>query len=74
VPAATQLASCPAGPAAPEQGFLAKHSASLLPFFPLLPTEPGAVIQSFSEVLEPTLQETCYPALLELYSELRSMG
>ena len=32
------------------------------------------MIQSFSEVLEPTLGETCYPSLLELYSELRSLG
>lgn len=40
----------------------------------LLVREPAAVIHSFSEVLEPTLTETCYPALLELYSELRSMG
>ncbi|KAI3431784.1 hypothetical protein D9Q98_010538 [Chlorella vulgaris] len=40
----------------------------------LLVREPSAVIHSFSEVLEATLQETCYPALLELYSELRSMG
>jgi hypothetical protein len=32
------------------------------------------VLHSFSEVLQPTLQESCYPALLELYSELRSMG
>eukprot|EP00887_Chlorella_sp_A99_P000443 scaffold17.g443.t1 len=36
--------------------------------------EPQAVIASFSEVLEPTLGETCYPALLELYSELRALG
>ena len=40
----------------------------------LLVREPGAVIQSFSEVLEPTLQETCYPALAEIYSELRAAG
>ncbi|KAL4521258.1 hypothetical protein Ndes2437A_g05190 [Nannochloris sp. 'desiccata'] len=40
----------------------------------LLVRSPEAVISSFSEVLEPTLQETCYVALLELYSELRSMG
>ncbi|KAL4439885.1 hypothetical protein ABPG75_002886 [Micractinium tetrahymenae] len=40
----------------------------------LLVREPAAVIHSFSEVLEPTLTETCYPALLELYSELRSLG
>ena len=40
----------------------------------LLIRSPEAVIASFSEVLEPTLQETCYVALLELYSELRSMG
>lgn len=33
-----------------------------------------AVIASFSEVLDPNLQETCYPALCELYSELRSLG
>ena len=32
------------------------------------------MLQSFSDVLEPTLQESCYPALLELYSELRSLG
>ena len=36
--------------------------------------EPASVLQSFSDVLEPTLQESCYPALLELYSELRSLG
>lgn len=43
---------------------------------PLLPArrEPAAVIQSFAEVLEPTLQETCYTSLLELYSELRALG
>jgi len=40
----------------------------------LLVRSPEAIISSFSEVLEPTLQETCYVALLELYSELRSMG
>lgn len=40
----------------------------------LLVREPSAVIQSFGEVLEPTLQETCYPALCEIYSELRSAG
>jgi hypothetical protein len=40
----------------------------------LLVREPLSVIQSFSEVLEPTLQETCYPALCELYSSLRSLG
>lgn len=40
----------------------------------LLVREPSAVIQSFSEVLEPTLTETCYPALCEIYSELRSAG
>ena len=40
----------------------------------LLVRERTAVIQSFAEVLEPTLQETCYPALLEIYSELRAAG
>lgn len=40
----------------------------------MLVREPSAVIQSFGEVLEPTLQETCYPALCEIYSELRSAG
>ena len=40
----------------------------------LLVREPSAVIQSFGEVLEPTLTETCYPALCEIYSELRSAG
>ncbi|PRW33103.1 branched chain amino acid aminotransferase [Chlorella sorokiniana] len=40
----------------------------------LLVREPAAVIGSFAEVLEPTLTETCYPALLELYSELRALG
>ena len=36
--------------------------------------EPLAVLQSFSEVLEPSLAESCYPALLELHSELRALG
>lgn len=40
----------------------------------LLVRHPEAVIQSFSQVLEPTLQETCYTALMEIYSELRSLG
>ncbi|GAB4823619.1 hypothetical protein N2152v2_010665 [Parachlorella kessleri] len=40
----------------------------------LLVREPLAVIRSFSEVCEPTLHETCYPALCELYSELRCLG
>jgi len=40
----------------------------------LLVRSPEAVIRSFSEVLEPTLHETCYTSLLELYSELRSLG
>ena len=40
----------------------------------LLVREPAAVIASFGEVLQPTLQETCYPALCEIYSELRSAG
>jgi protein-lysine N-methyltransferase EEF2KMT len=48
---------------------LLKHGKHIL-----LIRSPEAVISSFSEVLEPTLQETCYVALLELYSELRSMG
>ena len=40
----------------------------------LLVRHPAAVISSFAEVLEPTLGETCYPALLEIYSELRALG
>ena len=40
----------------------------------LLVRNPEAVIRSFSQVLEPTLQETCYTALMEIYSELRSLG
>lgn len=48
--------------------------SSLLPSLQDCRREPAAVIQSFSEVLEPTLTETCYPALLELYSELRALG
>ena len=32
---------------------------------------PDAVIGSFSRVLEPSLLETCYPALMELYSQIR---
>ena len=40
----------------------------------LLVRSPEEVIRSFSEVLsEATLQESCYTALLELYSELRSL-
>ncbi|PSC69247.1 aminotransferase class IV [Micractinium conductrix] len=59
---------------------MAKHRVGLGPELlrrarhVLLVREPAAVIQSFSEVLEPTLTETCYPALLELYSELRVLG
>lgn len=32
------------------------------------------MVRSFSQVLQPTLGETCYPSLLELYSELRCLG
>ncbi|KAK9809273.1 hypothetical protein WJX72_012545 [[Myrmecia] bisecta] len=40
----------------------------------LLVREPYKVVLSFAEVLEPTLHETCYPALCELYSDLRVLG
>ena len=39
----------------------------------LLVRHPLAVIRSFGQVLQPTLQETCYPALCELYSTLRTL-
>ena len=32
------------------------------------------MLRSFSAVLAPTLRETCYPALLEIYSDLRAAG
>ncbi|RMZ56010.1 hypothetical protein APUTEX25_004434, partial [Auxenochlorella protothecoides] len=38
----------------------------------LLVRHPLAVIRSFSKVLPATLEETCYPALLSLASELRT--
>ena len=40
----------------------------------LLLRSPQGVIQSFAEVLEPTLHETCFPMLCEIYSELRAAG
>lgn len=78
--------SCRAVPSCPA-GSLLQHSSLFHPSARAFPNpcrtsgfplhrcrEPAAVIQSFSEVLEPTLTETCYPALLELYSELRVLG
>jgi hypothetical protein len=40
----------------------------------LLIRDPYPVIQSFSKVLAPTLQELGYAAALEIYSELRALG
>lgn len=42
------------------------------PPHPLHDRHPLAVIRSFSKVLPATLEETCYPALLSLASELRT--
>lgn len=39
----------------------------------LLVRRPEAVVASFSEVTAPDLHETCLPALLELYSEIRTL-
>ena len=44
------------------------------PELQVLVRDPIAVIHSFSEVLEATLEETCYPALCRIVSELRAMG
>eukprot|EP00892_Ulva_mutabilis_P003886 jgi/Ulvmu1/186/UM001_0190.1 len=40
----------------------------------VLVREPLKVINSFSEVLETTLEETSYPALCRIVSELRALG
>lgn len=40
----------------------------------VLVRNPVAVVTSFAEVLEPTLEETCFPALCSIVSELRSIG
>lgn len=40
----------------------------------LLVREPYGVVQSFSKVLAPTLQELGYAALAEVLSELRALG
>eukprot|EP00873_Tetraselmis_striata_P007128 jgi/Tetstr1/427392/TSEL_017556.t1 len=40
----------------------------------ILIREPYSVLKSFAEVLHPTLAESCYPALCEIYSALRSLG
>jgi hypothetical protein len=40
----------------------------------ILVREPYGVVQSFSKVLRPTLQELGYAALAEIYSELRALG
>lgn len=45
-----------------------------LPQLQVLVRDPIAVIHSFSEVLEATLEETCYPALCRIVSELRALG
>lgn len=40
----------------------------------ILVRDPYSVVQSFSKVLAPTLQELGYAALAEIYSELRALG
>ena len=40
----------------------------------VLVREPLKVINSFSEVLETTLEETSYPSLCRIVSELRALG
>lgn len=40
----------------------------------ILVREPYGVVQSFSKVLSPTLQELGYASLAEIYSELRAQG
>lgn len=40
----------------------------------ILVRDPAAVARSFSEVLPPTLEETCLPALCQLFSDLRRMA
>lgn len=40
----------------------------------VLVREPIKVINSFSEVLETTLEETSYPSLCRIVSELRALG
>ena len=40
----------------------------------ILVRDPMAVVSSFGEVLEATLEETCYPALCSIASELRARG
>jgi len=47
-----------------------------LPYPPpqILVRDPYSVVQSFSKVLHPTLQELGYAALAEIYSEMRALG
>jgi len=40
----------------------------------ILIRDPYSVIKSFGEVLQPTLTESCYPALCEIFSALRTRG
>lgn len=40
----------------------------------VLVRDPIAVLHSFEEVLAATLEETCYPALCTIVSELRANG
>ena len=40
----------------------------------VLVRDPVAVVNSFTEVLEATLEDTCYPALCTIISELRNNG
>lgn len=40
----------------------------------VLAREPLKVVNSFSEVLDTTLEETSYPALCRIVSELRALG
>ena len=59
---------------------MSKHAISLPPALLrrgmhfLLIREPSALVRSFSRVVEPTLEETGLPALVSLYSLLRSGG
>jgi hypothetical protein len=39
----------------------------------ILVRDPAAIARSFSEVCPPTLEETCLPALCQLFSDLRRM-
>ena len=40
----------------------------------VLVRDPVAVVASFGEVLEATLEETCFPALCSIVSDLRALG